>query len=169
MKTTLTSEEMELALVLAARGMSIRKMGCQLGIEPVNILKIFKDCGRLEEFNDSRNLGLEVAADDLLDAHEMEDLQRAVLFSRNAQWILTRRMSHIYGDKVTLDHKHQIDLGQAMRDASLRLHDATPQIPTMRHLSDAQSRVIEATYTDAAPDHLSDSLDLTPEALALLK
>lgn len=78
-------------------------------------------------FQDARDLGLEYLADSLLTAHkDFHDIEDAKLFSQNVKWILSKRKSETYGDKVAVDHTVSIDLVAAMKEARLRV--VTPVI-----------------------------------------
>ncbi len=75
-------------------------------------------------FKKARAAGLETLADDLIDIpDDYIDPNRARLKSDNIKWLLSKRMSGKYGDKLTVNLE-VVDLKGALSDARSRVVEA---------------------------------------------
>ena len=71
---------------------------------------------------------VEVLVDGLSAVHTVaSDAAMAAVMSRNIQWLASKRLREIYGDKVDVNHNVTINIKAAMEDARARaLVDVTP-------------------------------------------
>ena len=71
------------------------------------------------------DIGTETQADELDEIHEtIKDTPKAKLASDNRKWLLSKRVSHRYGDKVTHEFNHNVNLKIALEDADNRFNTA---------------------------------------------
>jgi hypothetical protein len=73
-------------------------------------------------------IGLETRADKLLTAHaEIDDPQRARVYSDNLKWLLSKRLTRRYGDRLDLNVQTTGELAAALMAARAR-RDAERQL-----------------------------------------
>ena len=73
------------------------------------------------EFARAERDGLELLADDLKTVHERyRDVQRGRLVSDNSKFLLSKRIPHIYGDKLDINVTERVDVGGALLEARKR-------------------------------------------------
>ncbi len=120
---TLTEEQKQLALDLAAQGKSIKAIYSQLNISHSALWKYRQHDLKFEQdFACARQEGLEHNADELLDlVDEIPDVQKARLKSDNIKWILSKRKPATYGDRLDLNVNQTIDIGSALAEARNRV------------------------------------------------
>lgn len=63
-------------------------------------------------------------ADQLLEIPDTyDDVARAKLKSENIKWLISKRNRKSYGDKLEIDHNHNIDIKAALNSATSRLKE----------------------------------------------
>ena len=140
-KFQLTQEQADIAIDLAHKGRTIRSIADEICVELSSFAKYRRDNLLFQElFNIARQDGLEVLADDLIDiADNTPDVQKARLKSDNYKWLLSKRKSHIYGDRLDVTLIQKVDIMGALSAAKNRMRDVS---------LDKNAHII-----DAAPQH----------------
>ena len=115
----LTEEQKIIALDMAALGFTKRDILEKIMVSPLMFSKYLSiDATFKKQFEQCRETGLHLLADDLITVSEtMEDIGRAKLKSDNLRWLLSRRLSASYGDKITIDVNKTVDIGKALSEA----------------------------------------------------
>jgi hypothetical protein len=156
----LTDEQKENLVELLQEGKTYKYAAAEVLTTPSQIAKERKkDPVFAAKCDEARKFGFDILADSLLDIPDCNvDVQRARLLSDNIKWLLARRASASYGDRMQVEHKHTVDLRGALSQAKERagLRDVTPT-PSLPDSSEAdESSIIPATYVHHQSDTESD-------------
>lgn len=123
-----TEEQLKIAIDMAVEGKSARKI-----IEVIHTTShafwTYRNENPIfaQKYQDARQEGLELLADDLIDITDREsDVNKARLISENTKWLLSKRKSKTYGDRLDVNINQTVDIGSALLDARAR---ALPQLP----------------------------------------
>lgn len=116
----------------------------------------------------AREEGADAQADSLLSAHEdIEDTLKARLFSDNTKWVLERRASQKFGNRLAIDMNNTIDIRGALIDAQARVIKSRESQNAIEVEAIDLSKQKELTTTDEKSVGVDD---LEPKSLAdLLK
>jgi len=144
---TLSADQQSQALALAREGTSIKKILKSIACHSDTLYGTLEhDLTFRERFARARDQGLDELADDLLDVIELDkDVQLLRLQSDNIKWLLARRASKRYGDKLDINITERIDIGGALIEA--RKRTSLQPVCNLEQSPDVQS--IE--YTDITP------------------
>lgn len=118
----LTPEQLETALRMAHAGKSLQQIHTELGVSAQYFWEYRRKHPEYNEnFSQARDEGYDVLADGLVGITErIPDVQRARLESENMRWLLARRKSRVYGDKLDLTVQHTIDIAAALTEGKRR-------------------------------------------------
>lgn len=117
----LTKSDLQRALALAAEGVTLAGIRATLGIGRRAWLAALETPGFREELEAIRKLALEERAEELLRVHEeIEDIQKARLYSTNLQWYLERRLPDEFGKRDKVDVNVNISLKDAISGVARR-------------------------------------------------
>lgn len=100
--------------------------------------------------------------DTLLTAHEdIDDPQRAKLYSDNVKWLLSKR-DRRYSDKLELSVETKVSLADALKEAQGRVipgsYQVMPDVTPSRVDSGLSSHRATDSQSDSDPDELADLL-----------
>lgn len=133
-KIELTESQKETAIKMAAEGKKLREIEEYLGVDAATFMRIKKrDPSFAVEISQARNEALEKLADDLITiVDDYQDTNKARVKSDNIKWVLSKRKSEIYGDRLDVNLTQTVDISGALADARARLsRDVTPQLPAI--------------------------------------
>jgi hypothetical protein len=136
-------EQYALAVRLANDGVLLKEICVAIGVEP-NTLSAWQanDAIFRAAFSQAREAGLHLLADGLVKLpDDYPDVNKARLKSDNIKWLLARRLSRQYGDRLDVNVSGVIDLGSTLIEARRRSEQ-----PVCNQLDAAQSQVIDAAY-----------------------
>lgn len=107
---------------------------------------------------DAQAFRVEVMIDKLEDISQYEsEPAMAATVSRNIQWLASKRMRSIYGDKMDVNHTHTINIRDAMDAARARvMHDVTP------NLLIENNNAADALSVAPAPLHVAEAGEIDP-------
>lgn len=101
----------------------------------------------------------DIKGDTLLTAHEdIEDPQRARLYSDNVKWLLSKRDKR-YADRLDVTVENRVNLADALQEAAARVLSTTYQDITPSANDSIESIAYETGPTDCVSDSTDDELD----------
>lgn len=141
--------ELQTALDLANDGALIREICAKLGIATTTLTEWqVKDARFRALFAQARENGLHLLADSLVGLpDEYADVQKARLKSDNIKWLLARKLSRVYGDRLDVNVSGTIDLAGTLIEARQRA--LSQPMRNQQEIEDAQ--VIDAEW-ECAPE-----------------
>lgn len=147
------------ALDLALEGKGLKDIALAIGITYKQFWEYrLKDTLFETELRRARAEALEYMVDSLDKIPEdIADVQRARLKSDNIKWIASKRKPEVYGDRLDINVKQEVDIGAALLEARSRA-----QLPVFdsRSIVNAESSMITITSTDLTTDTVSVTKDL---------
>jgi len=119
----LSHSQQAIALNEASLGHTLKLIANNLGLQsPAHLQKQIRETPFFEaKWIAARRDGLELLADSLLDVHDRLELGQARLHSDNIKWLLSKRASDTYGDKLDVSVGVTVDIKQALMDARARV------------------------------------------------
>lgn len=153
----MSNVRIDAALDGAAQGKTLNEIAELAGVSFGTWCAMLRENNALaQSYASAREIGHDVLADQLLKIPlEQEDVNRARLLSDNIKWVLARRASGKYGDKLSVDISGTVDLTAIMADSAKRLRPMR-DLPAI----EGEATPIESTgYTLGAPDNVSAGRD----------
>ncbi len=137
-----SKEKCDEIIELFSQGMTISNIAKTVGISVACITQwrlkypLFDN-----EVSRAQTIGFEVQADSILEiADTYEDVNQARLKSDNLKWVLSKRASSTYGDRMELNVNQSIDITGALTEAKGR---ALRPVHDLNH--NAESQAIDTT------------------------
>lgn len=119
----LSEDQKNRILEMLSEGKTCLQVREEIGLTANEFRKLRKQDPKLDaEIQDALEHGYDEMADQLLMvSDEYSDPARARLKSDNVKWVLSKRRSQIYGDKVSVDMKQTVDISAAISEARARV------------------------------------------------
>lgn len=157
----MTPEIQEKILEYIAAGHTMTET-CQLVDISVDVLTRFRSQhpAFAQKFTGAQEIGFESQADKLLTIPDTyEDVNKARLKSDNLKWVLARRASSKYGDKVTMEINQTVDVGLALTEARNRLK--TIEAQSVEIVGELEERATD--LESVAPSETSELVQVSTE------
>ena len=141
----LTPAQKQRATDLAFDGLSQLKIAEAIGCRPQELaIAADNDLMFRDSFARALDRGLDGLADSLIDMCDDESIAAHVLRQKsdNIKWLLARRASKRYGDRLDINVTQQVDIGGALIEARKRSH----LLPAGNHV--ALADVQDTEYTE---------------------
>lgn len=119
------ASRIEQALKSLSEGLNLRHSLKQSNLTPEKFFKALEQSEELRiQYNSIVEAQTHNLADQLLEIPDKyDDVQRAKLKSDNIKWLISRRNRKAYGDKLEVDHNHNVDIRAALDSATARLKE----------------------------------------------
>jgi hypothetical protein len=160
----MTKPSIEAALQAAVEGKTVLEISAAAGVS-INTFYAMLDADNsaLTAYTKARDRGYDALADSMMAiASDEQDVQRARLKCDNIKWLLARRASGKYGDKLSVDISGSVDLTAIMADSAKRLRpmrdlpaiegESSPVIPMLSELGAPAN--VSVSGTDSLDDLL---------------
>lgn len=119
----LNEEQQETIIEMATQGIQLSDICRRLQINPSVLFRYREKHSDFDmKFARALRHGADVLADSLLGiSNKYHDVQVATLESNNIKWILSKRYSRDYGDRIDLNVTQSVDISGALKEAKDRL------------------------------------------------